>query len=228
MTRIGFTTSLQELRDATLALASMVDKAVSRSIDAFETWDPIQAATIVDGDDKINDARWSVEEGAVLLIARQAPMATDLREVISIIHTSTELERIGDYAKVVARSVIDTPERPNVEAVPSIIQLGNLGRSQLHDGIEAFVENSPALARRVAKNDAKLDLLWTRIYRQLVAEMIANPLLVNDASGLLWIAHNFERMGDRVTNVCERIVYAATGQFEENVHLAPVEHSPRD
>jgi phosphate transport system protein len=86
--------------------------------------------------------------------------------------------------------------------------------------MEAYVDSDAPRARRVAKRDDRLDVLWRRVYRELLAEMVADPELVPEASGLLWIAHNFERMGDRVTNICERIVYAATGRFEENVHLA--------
>ena len=75
------------------------------------------------------------------------------------------------------------------------------------------------MARRVAKADDRMDLLWSRIYNQILGETKSNPEMVSEAAGLIWIAHNFERMGDRVTNICERIVYTATGEFEENVHL---------
>lgn len=219
MTRIGFTSSLHGVTDATLALFSMVEKAISRSIVAFERWDPDLAESIVDEDEAINDARWELEEDVIRLIARQAPMASDLRQLIAIIHIATELERIGDYAKVVARTVHEFPERPDVRAASSIVRLGNLGRDQLVDCMEAFVEGDAAMARRVARNDDRMDELWRRIYGQLVSEMIAERALVREASGLLSIAHNIERMGDRITNICERIVYAATGEFEENVHL---------
>jgi phosphate transport system protein len=206
----------------------MVDKAIARSIEAFEEWDTDEAQYVVDGDDLINDARWQLEEEVVLIIARQAPMARDLRELISVIHISTELERIGDYAKVVARTVLDSPELPDCQTIPRIPQLAALGRDQLAACMEAFVEGDAAMARRVAKQDDELDLLWNRIYRELLTEMIADPDLVPEASGLLWIAHNFERMGDRVTNICERIIYAATGEFEENVHLAGPAQNPGD
>lgn len=227
MTRTGYASSIQGIRDGTLVLASMVDKAVARSIDVFEDWDTERAQQVVADDEAINDVRWDVEEEVILLIARQAPMASDLRQLISVIHIATELERIGDYAKVVARTVVDFPDTPAIQAMPRILDLGALGRAQLANAMEAFVENDPAMARRVAKHDERLDVLWTRIYRQLVAEMIANPELVTEASALLSIAHNFERMGDRITNICERIIYAATGEFEENVHLEAVESEQR-
>ena len=211
--------SIQEVKDATLSLSSMVDKAISRGILAFERWDPELAQAVVDDDEGINQARWDVEEEVILLIARQAPMASDLRELIAIIHIATELERIGDYAKVVARTVHEFPEQPALRATSSIVRLGNLGRSQLEDCMEAFVEHDAAMARRVARNDEKMDQLWRRIYGQLVAETLEDRSVVKAASGLLAIAHNIERMGDRITNICERIIYAATGEFEENVHL---------
>ena len=227
MTRTSYASSIQGIRDATLILTSMVDKAIARSIEAFEAWDEERAQEVVAGDDQINDARWQLEEDVILIIARQAPMAGDLRELITVIHIGTELERIGDYAKVVARTVVDFPDAPNVRAIPRIPELAALGREQLADCMEAFIERDSAMARRVATNDRKMDILWTRIYRELVAEMIAHPELVTEASALLSIAHNFERMGDRITNICERIVYAATGEFEENVHLEAVESEQR-
>ncbi|CAN5782336.1 phosphate signaling complex protein PhoU [soil metagenome] len=219
MTRIGYASSLQGVRDATLALSSMVDKAIADAIKAFEEWNPDAGSAVVSGDDRINDARWHLEEEVILIIARQAPMASDLRQLISVIHIATELERIGDYAKVVGRTVADFPDKPGIAAIPRIVKLGALGREQLAGSMEAFVERNAAMARRVAKNDEKLDTLWIHIYRQLLAEMIADPDLVTEASSLLSIAHNFERMGDRITNICERIIYIATGEFEENVHL---------
>ena len=105
----------------------MVDKSVARSIEVFENWDAERARVVIADDEEINDARWSVEEEVILLIARQAPMASDLRELISIIHITTELERIGDYAKVVARTVIDLADPPEIEATPRILKLGGLG-----------------------------------------------------------------------------------------------------
>jgi phosphate transport system protein len=220
MTRVGFASSLQDVRNRTLALASMVDKAIARAVEAYETWDVQLSNEVVAADDQINDARWDIEEEVILILARQAPMAGDLRELITIIHIATELERMGDYAKVVARTVADAATPPDVQSMHLITDLAALGREQLSGCMEAFVENDAPRARRIAKRDDKLDLLWHRIYRELLTEMVADPELVPEASGLLWIAHNFERMGDRVTNICERIVYAATGRFEENVHLA--------
>ncbi len=217
--RTGFTSSLHGVRDATLALASQVDKAISNGILAFQLWDPVLAQAVVDEDEAINQARWDVEEEVILLIARQAPMASDLRELITIIHIATELERIGDYAKVVARTVHEFPSQPDLRTTPSIVRLGHIGQEQLEACMEAFIERDAAMARRVAKNDDRMDLLWKRIYGQLVAEMLAERSIVQEASGLLSIAHNIERMGDRITNICERIIYAATGEFEENVHL---------
>jgi phosphate transport system protein len=219
MARLEFASNLGGVRNRTVTLASMVDKAIARSVEGFRAWDVEISNDVIASDSQINGARWDIEEEIVLLIARQAPMARDLRELISFLHIATELERIGDYAKVVARTVLEYSDPPDIKAMPSILDLGALGRSQLADAIEAFLERDAAMARRVAKHDDQMDILWTRIYHQLVAEMIAEPDLVEEASALLWIAHNFERMGDRVTNICERIVYAATGEFEENVHL---------
>ncbi len=226
MIRVNYASSIQGIKDATVALSSMVEKSIVRSIEAFEEWDPAKARHVVTNDDLINDARWEIEEEVILTIARQAPMAGDLRELIAVLHITSELERIGDYAKVVARTVLEYPEAPEIQATPRILKLATLGREQLISSMEAFLENDAQLARRVAIQDDEMDLLWSRIYRELITEMIADPEVVPEASGMLWIAHNFERMGDRVTNICERIVYAVTGEFKENVHLAGANQPP--
>lgn len=222
MTRIQFNTSMKELHDSTLALGSMVDKAIAGAVEAFDAWDPALARRVMDSDEAINQARWALEERAVNLVATQAPMAGDLRRIVAIIHVATELERMADYAKVVARTVVRSPNAPELATRALIPRLAALCHEQLMDVLDAFVDMDAEWARRIAKRDDQIDQLWDRSYRELLAEMIADPSVVPHASNLLWIAHNFERVGDRVTNICERIVYAATGQFEENVHLAGV------
>lgn len=217
--RTAFTHHIQELEDEILALGSMVDKAITRAIESLATRDVDLAQQVVDDDAAINAARWNLENHAVHVFATQAPMASDLRRIIAIIHIASELERMADYAKVVARHTLRTSGEPLVSPLVEIPRMAQLCREQLAAALDAFVESDAERARAIARKDEEIDLLRDRVYRELLAIMIADPHTVPKASDLLWTAHSLERLGDRITNVCERVIFAATGEFEENAHL---------
>lgn len=219
MMRFAFAHHIQELEDETLALGSMVDKAISRAIESLKTQDVTLARQVTDEDAAINAARWELENHAVHVFATQAPMASDLRRIIAIIHIASELERMADYAKVIARNTMRSAGSPLVSPLVEIPRMAELCREQLAAALDAFVECDADRARSIARKDEEIDLLRDSVYRELLALMIADPHAVPKASDLLWIAHSLERLGDRITNVCERIIFAVTGEFEENAHL---------
>ncbi len=207
------------MQDGTLALGSMVDKAIARSIDALKTQNPALAQQVIDADEEINSARWELEEGAVHLIATQAPMAGDLRQIMAIDHIASELERMADYAKVIARYTIQTSSEPPLKPLIEIPKMADLCREMLVDALDAFVEHDAEKALQTANKDEAIDLLWDQVYRELLTIMISDPTTVPKASDLLWVAHNLERVGDRITNICERIIFMVTGRFEEIIPL---------
>lgn len=215
MTRIEYLHQLQELRDDVVSMASMVDKAIARSVEALQQQNVQAARGIVAADQRINDHRWRTEEQALLVIATQAPMAGDLRTIAAIIHIVTDLERMADHAAGIAKIVIETADEPLLKPLVDLPRMSDLARKMLADSITAFIEGDAGTAREVALRDDEVDLLYDQVYRELLTFMLADNATINRATRLLWAAHNLERIADRVTNVCERVVFAVTGAIEE-------------
>ena len=215
MTRFVYISQLRELRDDVVAMASMVDKAISRSVQALRQQDVNLAREVIAADHLINDHRWRTEERALLVIATQAPMASDLRVIAAVISIVTDLERMADHAAGIAKIVIETSNEPLLKPLVDIPRMADLARQMLADGISAFIEGDEARAREVAKKDDEVDVLYDQIFRELLTYMMADPTTINRATHLLWAAHNVERIGDRTTNICERVVFAVTGSMTE-------------
>ena len=215
MTRENFNHQLQELREAVISMSSMVDKAIARSTESLRDQNVALAEGVVADDEHINQARWSTEELALLVIATQAPMASDLRMISAVIHIATELERMADHAAGNAKIVIMTADEPPLKPLVDIPRMGELCREMLSGSISAFIDFDEAGAREVAVRDDMVDNLYDQVYRELLTFMMADPGTINRATRLLWAAHNLERIADRVTNICERVVFAVTGQLEQ-------------
>jgi phosphate transport system protein len=214
MTRENYEQQLQSLRQSVIGMSSMVDKAIARSVDALKRQDITLAEGVVKDDALINQARWDTEEQALLIIATQAPMARDLRVISAVIHIATELERMGDHAAGNAKIVLQTAEEPLLKPLVDIPRMGDACREMLSDSITAFINFDAASAREIVARDDMVDELYNQIYRELLTYMMADPGTINRATHLLWAAHNLERIADRVTNICERVVFAVTGQLE--------------
>jgi len=215
MTREAYLHQIQGLRDDVVAMSSMVDKAIARSIEALRTQDIDLAREVKNADQEINAIRWRTEERALLVIATQAPMAGDLRTISAAIHIVTELERMGDHAAGNAKIVLETSNEPLLKPLVDLPRMSELARAMLTDSITAFINEDAAAARAIVKRDDAVDDLYNQIYRELLTYMMGDPTTINRATRLLWAAHNIERIADRVTNICERVVFAATGQIEE-------------
>jgi len=215
MTRIEYDHQLRELRDDVVAMASMVDKAIARSIEALQRQDVIVAHEVVAADRAINDQRWRTEERALLVIATQAPMAGDLRTIAAVIHMVTEMERMADHAAGNAKIAIETANEPLLKPLVDLPRMSELARAMLADAVTAFIDGDAEAARAIALRDDEVDDLYDQIYRELLTFMLADPATINRATRLLWAAHNLERIADRVTNICERVVFAVTGAIEE-------------
>ena len=217
VTRIAFSHQIQELRDDVVAMASMVDKAVARSIDALKHQDVRLAREVTAADQGINAQRWGIEERALLVIATQAPMAGDLRTIAAVIQIVTELERMADHAAGNAKIVVQTAEEPLLKPLVDIPRMSELARAMLADSITAFIEGDANAARAIVGRDDEVDDLYNQIYRELLTYMMADPSTINRATHLLWAAHNVEQIADRVTTVSEQHVFAVTGVLEERV-----------
>jgi phosphate transport system protein len=215
VTREGFAHQIQGLRDDIVAMSSMVDKALARSVEALRLQDVGLAREVIKADSEINAVRWKTEERALLLIATQAPMAGDLRTISSVIQIATELERMADHAAGNAKIVVETASEPLLKPLVDIPRMSDLARSMLSDSISAFINEDADAARAIVARDDEVDNLYNQIYRELLTFMMADPGTINRATRLLWAAHNLERIADRVTNICERVVFAKTGALEE-------------
>jgi phosphate transport system protein len=215
MTRVEYMQELENLRGAVVAMSSMVDKAIARSIDALMRQDVAAAQEVVSEDRSINRQRWAVEADALRLIATQGPMARDLRNIAAAIHIVTDLERMADHAAGIAKIVVDTASEPLLKPLVDIPRMARIARDMLNDAITAYIEQDADAARRIAKRDDEVDALYEQVYRELLTYMMADPSTINRATHLLWVAHNLERIADRVTNICERVVFAETGELTE-------------
>jgi len=213
--RVEYAHQIQDLRDDVVAMASMVDKAIARAVEALRLQKFELAREIIASDQAINRHRWATEERALLIIATQAPMAGDLRRIAAAIHIITDLERMADHAAGIAKIAVETADEPLLKPLVDLPRMSDLARSMLSDSITAFIEEDAPAARRIAERDDDVDDLYDQVYRELLTFMLADPSTINRATHLLWVAHNLERIADRVTNVCERVVFAVTGEIEE-------------
>jgi phosphate transport system protein len=216
MARETFERQLQTMVDQVLALGSMVEQAVLESLDSLKRRDLNAAQRIYEADYKINEKRYAIESGCVTLIATQQPMARDVRFLAAILEIITELERIGDYAKGICKITQLISEEPiDPVLLDELLQMANLGLDMLRRALDAFVIGDAATARQIPAEDSKVDQLYNKIYHKLMEQMAEDISTVDRANHIMWAAHNLERMGDRVTNICERIVYVATGEMRE-------------
>ena len=215
MTREQYAHQLKDLRSSVVTMASMVDKAINNAVVALAQRDVPLAQQVVAEDRAINEHRWQTEEQALLLIATQAPMAKDLRTIAAAIHIVTDLERMADHAAGIAKIAIQTADQSPLKPLIDIPRMSDIARAMLHDAITAYIEDDQAAARAIVARDDEVDGLYDQIYRELLTFMLADPTTIDQATHLLWVAHNLERIADRVTNICERVVFAVTGQLEE-------------
>jgi len=215
MARESFERELQELKYQLLILGSMVEQAVREAVEALKRRDLAAARRIYDGDQNINEKRYEIEQNCLVLIATQQPMARDLRMLAAILEVNTELERIGDYAKGICKINLLIGSDPLVKPLIDIPRMADLGLDMLHRALGAFIAGDADTARSIPDEDDKVDELYNRVYHDLLEMMIVNPTVINGANYLIWAAHNLERLADRVTNICERTVFLATGEIIE-------------
>ena len=221
MLRSEFHADLQKLQDDLLNLGSMVEKATTKAIDALKTRDLSLSRQVIEEDDVIDDIRYEIEARCEDLIAKQQPLATDLRLIIAIMHIVGELERIGDYAEGVAKISLamgdEAPLKPLID-IPRMAQKASLMTRQ---SLDALVERDVDLAITVAESDDEVDALYDQIFRELVTFMIEDPRTIQRATYLLWVAHDLERIADRATNIAERVVYLVTGELSKLKEIFP-------
>ncbi len=215
MPREKFEHDLRRLQDEIMELGAMAERSVSDSVRALREHDLASAQRIIDGDRHINERRYAIENEALTLIATQQPMAGDLRTLAAVLEIATELERMADYAKGIATIALRIGEEGFVKPLVDIPRMADKACDMLHRSLEAFLRSDVEAARRIPKEDTEVDRLYEQIYRELITYIMADPRVIDQATRLTWVAHNLERVADRVGNICERVVFSVTGRGEE-------------
>jgi phosphate transport system protein len=213
--RTAFHKKLREIQDEVLVMGSMVEKALMYSVKALKDRDLELAQQIIAEDLKINQKRFEIEEKCIRLIATQQPMAGDLRTIISALNIVSEVERIGDHAEGIAKIVLMIGDEPPLKPLIDIPRMTEKTVDMLHRSLDTFVKGDAATARKIVAEDDEVDNLYDQVFRELLTFMAEDPKTITRATRLIWVAHNLERSADRVTNICERVVYMVTGKMEE-------------
>ena len=215
MIRKTFENELQEVKDEILVLGSMVEQAILASVEALKKRDLEAARNILKADRDINRVRFDIEHKLMILIATQQPMAHDLRLLASSMEIISELERMGDYAKGIANINIRMGDQPLLKPLIDVPRMAQKDVDMLHRALTAFVEEDVEVAQALPIEDDEVDALYNQVYRELMTFVISDPKAIERANWLLWVAHNLERVADRVTNICERTIFIATGELKE-------------
>jgi len=216
--RETFDRDLADLRNNILQLGEMIETAISLAMQALKEKDQEVARQVIAEDEHINTKRYYLEEQCLRLIATQQPTAGDLRAIVAAIHIATELERMGDYASGIAELAIRLASQPLLKPLIDVPRMAEIDQGMIRSSLEAYLDNDPDLAVETAKQDAEIDQLYDQIYRELLTYMLEDTKNINRATYLLWVAHKLERIADRVTNICERVIFMSTmstGEFKE-------------
>jgi len=213
--RKTFESEIQQLKDEILVLGSMVEQAILDNVEALRKRDLDASRRLYAADAPINARRFAIENQVMVLIATQQPMAHDLRLLASILEIAGELERMGDYAKGIATVNVRMGEQTLLKPLIDIPYMARKAVDMLHRALTAFVQEDAAAARAIPTEDDEVDALYNQVYHELMLYVIQDPRTVERANWLLWVAHNLERVADRVTNICERTLFVITGEIRE-------------
>lgn len=216
MSRLNLDRKIRNMKNEILIIDSMVETATLEAIQALKNQDLDAALTIYNADAEINARRFALEKECMITIATEQPiMASDLRLVASVLEVVNELERMGDYAKGIARVALRIGKQPHIKPIIDLPRMATLVVDMLHRAVAAFVAQDVETARLIPQEDNQVDALYQTIYNDLIAIITRDPSTAGQANLLMWAAHNLERMADRVTNICERTIYIQTGEMVE-------------
>ena len=207
----AFDNDIGELRGLISQMGGLAEDAIDKAMQALQRNDLALAEQVRVADKQIDVIEAEVERLAVRIIALRAPMAVDLREVIAALKIAGVVERIGDYAKNIAKRVPMIESEHRIEPISILPAMGRMASEMVHDVLDAFAARDPEEAVRVVECDNALDDFYDSIFRTLVTYMVENPRTIGQVAHLLFVAKNLERIGDHATNVAEMVYFAATG-----------------
>lgn len=215
MIRKRFDHYLGELQDDVLVMGSMVEKAIERSMEALKERNLKLAEQVVAEDCRVNEKRFAIEEKCISLIATQQPVADDLRLIVAVLNIITDLERIGDHARGIASIALMIGDELPLKPLIDLPRMAYKTCEMMRHSLDAFLEHDADLARQICTEDDEVDALYDQVFRELLSFMVEDPQTITRATRLIWVAHNLERAADRITNICERVVFVVTGKMEE-------------
>ena len=203
------------VKDGILRMGSLVESQIRDAIRAIVDRDSDLAARVIAEDDRVNEAQHEISDNVVMTIATQSPVARDLRFLMALDHVAYELERIGDHASGIAKQVRWLFEEPPIREIRDMATIGNLAADQVRGVVSALIDIDDQLARTVAARDDEIDHGYRTVFAQIIDLMRADPTTVAQGTRVILAAHWIERIGDRVTNIAEDVVYLATGKVED-------------
>ena len=213
--RTTFDREFTQIQESLLQMGSMVNQAIALSLESLQNRDRVLAKQLIDDDEKINAIRFKIEDACLALIATQQPAASDLRSVVAVITIVINMERMADHAAGIAKTVILMGDEPLLKPLIDIPRMVRLAQDMLSEVLQAFVEHDAESAQAIAVRDDEMDRLYQAIFEELLEIMADKPGNIKRATYLLWCAHNLERIGDRVTNIAERVIFVSTGDMKE-------------
>ena len=214
-TRGAFDQRLIEIRDNLLRMAQLLDTAIDQSMLALKNQDLALARQVINDDVAINNLRFTVEEECLTLIATQQPMASDLRVIVAAMNLVNDMERMADHATGIAKTVLRMGNEPLLKPLVDLPRMADSARNMLKRSIDAFLARDAAAARAIADEDDHIDHLYKAVFDELLEIMAREPATIQRGTYLLWCAHNLERIGDRVTNIAERVIFMTEGTMQE-------------
>lgn len=215
MSRTSFGQEMQEVKNEILLLASMVEEAVMESAQALKDNDLDRSRQILLNDLRINRKRFEIEISIIVLMATQQPTARDLRRLAANLEICSELERMGDYAKGIANINIRSGGLSLPQILRDIYSMAEKAVDMLHRAITAFADEDLQAAKAIIQDDDVIDECYSKLYYEVVHNFIGDPRNIERANYAIGVAHNLERLADRVTNICERVIYIITGERPE-------------
>jgi phosphate transport system protein len=211
MPREHYERHLRELQGNVLAMGSMVETALHRSMEALKNRNLTLAKQVMEDDQLIDTKRFEIEEECIDLIVTQQPMAIDLRTIIAVLNIIVDLERIGDHAEGIGKIAIMIGDEPPLKPLIDLPRMSELTIGMLKRTLQAFINHDVTVAQQICTEDDIIDGLYDQVFRELITFMAEDPKTITRATRLIWVAHNLERSADRVTNIAERIIYVVTG-----------------
>jgi phosphate transport system protein len=206
---------LIEINEGLLRIGNLVDVAIERAVQALAHRDQGLARQVDADDASVNALRFEIEEACLALIAQQQPAATDLRAVLTAFSIVTDLERMGDHAAGIARTVLHMGDEPLLKPLIDLPRMAEICREMLRLSLQAYVERDAEKARPIVAMDDSVDALYTQTFREILSYMVEDPRTTSRGLYLMFAAHNLERIGDRVTNIVERILFMTSGEMRE-------------